>query len=74
MLHQVSSDLGEVNSFYNSFSDPGQKATPAFQKLKKTLPGKGLIFKPELLFFYLNFYGCILNICLIKVQKANLSM
>ena len=35
VLYQVSSDLGEVNSFYNSFSNMGQKAPPAFQKFKK---------------------------------------
>ena len=35
VLYQVSNDLGEVNSFYNSFSDVGQKALPAFEKLEK---------------------------------------
>ena len=35
VLYQVWSDLGEVNSFYNSFSDTGQKAPPGFQKFKK---------------------------------------
>ena len=36
VLYHVSSDLGEVNSFYSSFSDAGQKATPAF--LKRPFP------------------------------------
>ena len=36
LLYQNSSDFGEVKSFYNSFSDAGQK-TPkrASQKFKK---------------------------------------
>ena len=28
VLYQVSSDLGEVSTFYSSFSDAGQKALP----------------------------------------------
>ena len=35
VLYQVSSDLGEVNSFYSSFSGAAQKAPPAFQKFEK---------------------------------------
>ena len=35
VLYQVLSDLGEVNSFYSSFSDAGQKNPHAFQKFKK---------------------------------------
>ena len=31
VLHPASSDLGEVNSFYNSFSDLGQKAPHVFK-------------------------------------------
>ena len=73
MLHQVSSDLGEVNSFYNSFSDPGQKA-PLIFKSSKNPACIRLIFKPELLFFILIFYDCILNIYSIKAQKINLLM
>ena len=34
-LYQVSNDLGEVNNFYSSFSDAGQKAPPTFQKFEK---------------------------------------
>ena len=37
VLHQVSSDMGEVNSFYSSFSDAGQKA-PCLSKVRKSLP------------------------------------
>ena len=35
VLYQVSSDLGEANNFYSSFSDADQKAPPAFQKFRK---------------------------------------
>ena len=28
ILHQVSNDLGEVNGFYDSFSNAGQKSPP----------------------------------------------
>ena len=34
VLYQVSSNLGEVNSFYNCFSDAGQKAPPVFPKFE----------------------------------------
>ena len=37
VLHQVSSDMGEVNSFYSSFSDAGKKA-PCLSKVRKSLP------------------------------------
>ena len=67
-------------------------------KSLKSLPGIGLIIKPELFFLYFNFlvafkgkglhmnrievFGTLnlillqicLNICLIKVQRANISM
>ena len=36
-LYQVSSDLGEVNSFCSCFSDAEQKAPLLFQSLKKTV-------------------------------------
>ena len=40
ILYQVSSDLGEINRVYSSFSDAGQKApSPAFQMLKKACLG-----------------------------------
>ena len=48
---EVSSHLGEVNSFYNSFSDASQKASSAFQKFKQNLVGIGLILKHDLLYF-----------------------
>ena len=35
VLYQVSSDLGEVNSFYSSFFDAGQKAPLPFKSIKK---------------------------------------
>ena len=35
VLYQVSSNLGEVNKFYSSFSDMSQKTPPVFQKLEK---------------------------------------
>ena len=36
VLYQVSSELGKAVSFYNSFSDVGQKVPPVtFQTLKK---------------------------------------
>ena len=35
VLYQVSSGLGEVNSFYSSFSDAGQKAPLPFKDSKK---------------------------------------
>ena len=53
VLYQVSSDLGEVNSFSSSSSDEDKKASHS--RVRKTLPSIGLIFKPELLFFILNF-------------------
>ena len=37
ILYQVSSDQGEVNSFYSCFSDARQKAPLLFQSLKKTV-------------------------------------
>ena len=58
VLYQFSSDLNEANSFYNSFSEVGQKI-PCIWKVWKTLPGIGVISKPELFFFYLNFFGCM---------------
>ena len=36
MLYQVSSNLGEVNSFCSSFSDAGQKVPLPFKSLKKS--------------------------------------
>ena len=39
MLYQVSTDLGELNSFYSSFSDASQKAPFYFSKVQKGLPG-----------------------------------
>ena len=53
VLYQVSSDLGEVNNFSSSSSDEDQKAS--LSRVRKTLPSIGLLFKPELLFFILNF-------------------
>ena len=53
MLYQVSSDLGEVNSFSSSFSNEDPKFS--LSRVSKTLPSIGLIFKPELIFFILNF-------------------
>ena len=35
VFYKVSSDLGEINSFYSSFSDVGQMEPPVFQKFKK---------------------------------------
>ena len=35
VFYQVSSDLSEVNGFYNSFSDEGQKAPLPFKSSKK---------------------------------------
>ena len=35
VFNQVSSDLGEVNSFCSSFSDAGQKVLLPFKSLKK---------------------------------------
>ena len=35
VLYQVSSDLGEVNSFYSSFSDADQKTLQPFKSSKK---------------------------------------
>ena len=35
VFYQVSSDLSEVNGFYNSFSDEGQKALLPFKSSKK---------------------------------------
>ena len=39
VLYQVSSDLGEVNSFYSSFSDASQKALLSLSKILKSMPG-----------------------------------
>ena len=47
VLYQVSSDLGEVNSFYSSFSDAGQKA-PLHFKVRKSLLDIRLSFFHEL--------------------------
>ena len=41
VFYQVSVDLGEVNSFYSSFSYAGQKAPPAFQKFRKACMVQG---------------------------------
>ena len=60
VLYHVYSDLGEVNSFYSSFSEVDQKA-PCFWKVWKTLPGIVFIFKPELLFFCLNFLAVFMG-------------
>ena len=54
VLHQVSSDLGELNSFYSSFSEAGKRAI-CLSKVWKTLPGFRFVSTPELLFFYLSF-------------------
>ena len=48
VLYQVSSNLGEVKSFYRSIFDASQKA-PCLSKVWKSLPGKGLwkfVIKP----------------------------
>ena len=57
MLYPVSSDLKEVNSFYNSFSDADQKPPPGFQKLKKLCLVKRSSLNQSYYyyFFYLNF-------------------
>ena len=39
VLHQVSTDLGEVNGFYSSFSDADQKVPSCLSKVQKSLPG-----------------------------------
>ena len=50
-VFQVSSDLGIVNSLSISFFlSCIPKICPCLSKFKKTLPGIGLIFKPELFF------------------------
>ena len=36
MLYQVSTGLGEVNSFYSSYSDADQKAPLPFKSSKKS--------------------------------------
>ena len=42
VLFQVSSDLGEVNSFDSSFPDVGQKDPLCLSKVQKRLSGIGL--------------------------------
>ena len=42
-LHQVSSGLDEVKSFYSSFSDSRtRRPTPGIPKVQESLPGIGL--------------------------------
>ena len=47
VLYQVSSDFGEINSFYSSFSDAEQKRPPAFQKFKKDGDFGSIIIRSE---------------------------
>ena len=58
VLYQFSSDLGEVHSFYSSFSDTSQK-TPLLIKSLKNPAWYRVNFQTRAIIFYLKFFACI---------------